>query len=157
MSRTRWIIVIASFAVLGLLIWYVGDLFIYLLIAGLIALMGRPLMDLLEAVKIRKMKIPSSVAAVTTMLLILGLLSSIFAFFIPRLIEQTRQLENLDPKAIEEGLAEPIAYVEEFVTKYELADLDRGQSIEEAFQERVIEIASSLNLSNIFSAIAGIT
>ena len=157
MSLTRWIILIVSLALLVLFVWYVGDLVIYLLIAGLVALIGRPLTALLTQIKIKSWQLPPSAAAVITMLIIFGTLASIFAFFIPRLLEQTQQLEKIDPKAIEEGLEEPIAYLEAFVIKYQLADLEEGQRIEEAFQERVIEIASSLNLSNIFSAIAGIT
>ncbi len=157
MSRTRWIVLLISLTILVLLIWFVGDLVIYLLIAGLIALIGRPLVDLLCKVKIKKWQMPSSVAAVISMLVIFGTFALIFTFFIPKLFEQTQQLEKIDPQAIEQGLEEPIAYVENFVREYQLADLEEGQSIEEAFQETIVEVASSLNLSNIFSAIAGIT
>jgi predicted PurR-regulated permease PerM len=157
MSRSRWIVLTISLLLVSLLVWYVGDVFVYLLIAAVIALIGRPLMQLLGRIQFRGIKLPLSVQAVITMLTILGALTAIFTFFVPRLLEQTRQLENINPQAIQEGLAEPIAALEEFLVRYNLADLKEGQSIEAAFQARVIEVATSLNLSNVFGAIASVT
>ena len=87
MNRTRWIFLLISLTLLGLLIWYVGDLVIYLLIAGLIALIGRPLFDLLRKIKIRTWQVPPSLAAVISMLIILGSFATIFSFFIPYLLQ----------------------------------------------------------------------
>lgn len=157
MSRYRWIVVASSLIVLGLLVWYVGEIFIYLVISGVIALIGRPLMRLLDKVRIRNWALPESVKAVITMLVIFATLASIFSFFIPRLIEQTRQLETLDSEAIAQGLEEPMAALREVIVRYNLVELNPNQSLAEAFQTRVIEVASTLNLSNIFGAIAGIT
>ena len=157
MNRIRWIVISLSLLVLGLLVWYVGEIFIYLLISAVIALIGRPIMKLLDRVHIRQWQLPDSVKAVFTMLVIFGVLSAIFSFFIPRLIEQTQQLEKLNTEAIAEGLEEPLAALRSAIARYELVELDPNQSLEELFKARVIEIASSLNLSNIFGAIAGIT
>jgi predicted PurR-regulated permease PerM len=157
MAKYRGIIVSLSLLVLALLVWYVGELFIYLLISAVIALIGRPFMKLLDRVRIRQWRLPDSFKAVVTMLLIFGILSAIFSFFIPRLVQQTQQLEKLDTKAIAEGLEEPLAALRGVIERYNLVELEPGQTLEELFKSRVIEIASTLNLSNIFGAIAGIT
>jgi predicted PurR-regulated permease PerM len=91
------------------------------------------------------------------MLVIFGVLTAIFSFFIPRLIDQTKQLEKLDTEAIANGLEEPLAALNNLIRRYDLMDIGPNQSLEELFKSRVIEIASSLNLTNIFGAIAGIT
>jgi predicted PurR-regulated permease PerM len=157
MTQYRWIVISLAFVLLGLLVWYVGELFIYLLISAVIALIGRPIIKLLDRVQVHQWQLPDSIKAVIAMLLIFGVLSAIFSFFIPRLIEQTQQLEKLDTAAIAEGLEEPLAALRQVIDQYGILKLKPDQSLEELFKERVIEIASSLNLSNIFGAIAGIT
>jgi len=157
MKRSRWIIIGLSVVVLGLLVWYVGELFVYLIISAVIALMGRPVMRLLDKVKIRDWDLPEALKAVLTLFALIFVFTSIFAFFVPRLIEQTRQLEKLDPAAVEEGLAEPLASLESLIREYELADMGEGESLETIFQQHVLDIVQSVNLSNVFGAIAGIT
>jgi len=157
MNRYRWMIISLSLVLLGLLVWYVGELFIYLLISAVIALIGRPIIKVLDRVQIRQWQLPDSIKAVIAMLLIFGVLSAIFSFFIPRLIEQTQQLEKLDTEAIAQGLQEPLAALRRVIDRYGIIELEPDQGLEELFKERVVEIASTLNLSNIFGAIAGIT
>ena len=62
------LIVLLFAAVVGFLFYYFSNIFLYLLIAAILSLMGRPLVKLLRKVRFRSYKIPDSLCALLTLL-----------------------------------------------------------------------------------------
>lgn len=80
---------------LALFIWFliqVKTLLIYLLIAGIVSLIGRPINQLL----IQRLKLKAVLASSITIVILIGILVSIFSLFVPLLIQQGENLALLN-------------------------------------------------------------
>lgn len=80
---------------IGLLLYFlfkIQAVIIYIIIAAIISLIGRPITLVLR----RRLKFPNTVAVVVTMALMLSLLTGIVVLFIPLIIEQGKSLSLLE-------------------------------------------------------------
>lgn len=69
---------------------------IYILIAAVLSLIGRPFILLLR----KKLKFPNLFAVILTMIIMLGMISSLIILFVPLVIEQGKNLSLLEVKEL---------------------------------------------------------
>jgi len=93
----RAITIILGVVLLLYFLFEIQSVILYVVIAGIISLIARPFIKFLRI----KLKFPNTIAVVTTMLLMLGLLAGIFVLFIPLIIEQGRNLSLLQMDQLE--------------------------------------------------------
>jgi predicted PurR-regulated permease PerM len=80
---------------IGLLLFFlykIQSILIYIAIAGVISLIGSPIIRFLKY----KLKFPNTIAVITTMCLFLGILSGLISMFIPLIIKQGENLSLLN-------------------------------------------------------------
>lgn len=77
---------------LAWLLYQLKTLLIYMLIAGIISLIGRPINQFL----MQRLKMRSVMATSISIILLLGLLISLFSLFVPLLVQQGENLSLLD-------------------------------------------------------------
>jgi len=94
------IFVLVGIALLIFLLWYFRSIVAYVLIAGVISLVGRPVVDLLNRIHFKKISFPKALSALLTLALIWGLLILFFAIFIPVISNQIDTLSKIDSKSI---------------------------------------------------------
>lgn len=95
-------------------VWMVRYNLAYVLIAALVSLMAKPIVDLLSGERFPKIKLGRNLAAIVTLLLLLGLVAGVIGLFIPSLMEEVQALREVDF----EGLLEQF--------KLELENLQAG-------------------------------
>jgi len=88
----RAIGIIIGILILLYFLYKIQSVLIYLAIAAIIALIGRPIVLFLR----RKFKFPNILAVLTTMLLLIGIIAGIIALFVPLVIQQGHNLSLLD-------------------------------------------------------------
>ncbi|MEZ4773881.1 MAG: AI-2E family transporter [Bacteroidia bacterium] len=140
---------------IGVVLWFLRDIVSYLIVAAIIALMGRPVLRVLGKVKIRNRQLPDGVNAAISLAVVYGVALTIFLIFIPRLIKQTEKLENVKMETISSSLQEPIAAIDRVIDKYQLTD--NGMSVEEYFASTVKSVITSARVSNIANSLVGFT
>ncbi len=84
--------ILACLALLFYFLYEIRSVIAYVAIAAVIALIGRPVVLFLR----RRIKFPNTVAVVTTMILMVGILVGIVALFVPLISEQGKNLSLLD-------------------------------------------------------------
>ncbi|PQJ80848.1 AI-2E family transporter [Polaribacter porphyrae] len=94
-------ILVAIFAV-GYFLHAIQSVIIYIIIAGILSLIARPIIIFLR----RKLKFPNTLAVVTTMALMLGLLTGLILMFIPLIAEQGKSLSLLDINQLQKNIQE---------------------------------------------------
>ncbi|MBM1104572.1 AI-2E family transporter [Aurantibacter crassamenti] len=94
------IAVFVGVVLLCFFIYKVQSVIAYVVIAGVVALLGRPIVALLR----RKLKFPNTMAVIFTMLVIFGLLLGVLALFIPLLSDQGDNLSFLNMKDMQNAL-----------------------------------------------------
>lgn len=108
----RSILVLSGILFLIFCLWYFREIVVYILISGVLSVMGRPMVDLLEKVKIRNFRLPKSVCALLSLLIMWGLIFLFFYVFIPLVAGQIQQLSSIDSNRLVQIVEEPIRKTE---------------------------------------------
>ncbi len=155
MKKLPIYVLISIIILFGFFVWFFWGIILYIIIAAIISLVGRPIMLVTSKIRIGKMKLPASLRAIFSLLTLLAITVLLFLLFIPVIIQQTQNIESINVNAIEESLKEPIASIENFIFTYRLAD--STMSIEEYFREKVVGVINTVRLQNLFNSILGFT
>lgn len=78
-----YLIKLGGFAIIAAICWYFKNVLIYIIVAFVVSLIGRPIMKLLKRFHIKKFQLPDWFSAVLTIILIIGLLVLIFTQMVP--------------------------------------------------------------------------
>ena len=78
-----YLIKLGSLAIIAALCWYFKNVLIYIIVAFVVSLIGRPVMKLLKKIRIGKIHLPDWFSAIFTILLIIGFLVLIVTQLVP--------------------------------------------------------------------------
>jgi len=94
--------ILLGFFLLGYFLFAIQSVIIYVIIAGILSLIARPIIKVLRT----KLKFPNTLAVVFTMILMLSLLTGIIVMFIPLITEQGKNLSLLEVDKLEANIHE---------------------------------------------------
>lgn len=113
-------------AVVGLLfLWYFRTIVIYIIIAAVLGIIGRPLVNIIRRVHIKNFRIPDWLAGLVTLLVIWGVAVTFFSLFIPLIFNKITILASLDVTSALNSFQEPISRFEEFLHQYFAVDTEK--------------------------------
>ena len=119
--------------VLGAIVYYFSDILTYILLAWVLSMLGRPLMNFLQnKIRFRRWKMGAAGAAVMTILGFYLLIACIILLFVPTIVEQTRNLAGVDYAALGQKLEQPFADLDQSLHRYGL--LEQGESLSTRIQ-----------------------
>lgn len=147
-----------SLIVLGMLllifaVWYFQNIVAYILISAVLALIGKPMVDLLGKIKIKDYGIPKSIRALITLALIWFVLLTFFRFVIPLVVREIDNLSTIDPNSIITTFQEPLKNLEQIVDKYQLNGKEKF-TLENFITQKLSSIFQASFIQNIFGSIA---
>ncbi len=93
----RALAIIAGILLIGYFLYQIRSVLAYISIAGVISLMGRPIVLFLR----RKLKFNNTIAVIVTMLVLVGIIVGVIALFIPLLVQQGQNLSLLNMEALQ--------------------------------------------------------
>lgn len=106
-------------------LYKVQSVIIYIVVAAVISLIGRPIVLFLR----RKLKFKNTFAVITTMLLFVGLIIGLIGMFIPLIVDQGEKLSLLNIQELEGNIED---LYNQFTTYFELNSIDVEQSIKDS-------------------------
>lgn len=158
--NSRYVIAGISLILIGLTVYYLSDILIYMSIAWVISMMGAPI------VKFLGKYVNSTIAASITLVVIVGLFVLLIRIFIPPLIEQTRNLADIDYNSIVDSLEEPLNDWENWLIDNGLMDsipdtvepiIDELNDSDEYITTQLVDIDSLVRLEGDSSITSNIT
>lgn len=153
-TKRRWYIVIPVLLLIGFLAWYFSSIIIYILVATVLSLIGRPLVRTLDKIKIRKIKFPHTLSALITLLLLFGVIGGLFALVVPLLISQATELSNIDTQAIVDAYRPQLDQWRDELLKYQMIKPD--QDVETLISDKLTSIVGKTNVSDIMSQVVDV-
>lgn len=96
----RAVAVLTGVVLLLYFLYLIQTVLVYVLFAGVVALIGRPIIQFLK----KRLKFPDTLAVIVVILLILGLLVGLIMLLIPVLVEQGKNLSILDVNDFQKNL-----------------------------------------------------
>lgn len=133
-------IILGTFLVLYLL-YKIQSIIVYIAIAAVISLIGRPIVLLLR----KKLKFRNTIAVIVTMLFLIGLLIGLVLLFIPLIVEQGQNLSLLNINELQNNVEGLYSQV---MTYFDLKNIDVEQSIKESNLLNKIDYALIPNFLN---------
>ncbi len=122
MMRTRNWIYLPVIVILLLLALYFHTIIAYILIAGIISLIGEPIIRFLLKVKIKRWTMPRSMAASFTILGLLSLFGGLISAFIPMVADEARLLSNVKVGDVIANIRGPITSIENYINQFNLTE-----------------------------------
>ena len=144
------ILLTAGIAIIAALCWYFRSVLAYILIAVVVSLVAKPLMGLLQKIRIKGRKAPDWILAALSLILVLGILLSIVATLIPIVGNIVKDISLANIENSVRSLSVPLSEFNEFLRTM-------VPSLGEDFKIEVTVIQEVQKLFNpaIFSSVIG--
>ncbi len=142
---------------ISVLIWFLYEIqsvIVYLAIASVISLIGRPIVVFLR----RKFKMGKTLAAIITILIIFLFIFGILALFIPIIITQSQKVANIDFDKVQVSVNELYSQIADYfgINKMTLIDGVRNMEFVKNFDYGVIPSFLNSMIGNLGAAVVGI-
>lgn len=132
--------------------WFFGDIVLYVLVAGVLAIMCQPLVGKVAGVKVFNRRLPRWVAAIVGVLAVWCIIALFFVLFIPLISGKLSDLAHLDYQTMLAPLREPMTDLGLFLEKYFNLHISES-SLTEMFAGYVKDFAEQGTLTSLVSSI----
>lgn len=141
-------------AIAGLLygLWYIRAIIAYVIAAVIISLVCRPLVKLLERIKIKEKPLPAGVLAGASLAIFTLLLTGMMLAFVPMINEQIVTISAISPDQINSSLEKPLELITGFIERY---NLNQGAFSLESLQEKLAGMLGPDLLSGLIGGLTG--
>ena len=112
----RWGVGLAVAVAVGAVLWYFREVVIYILVAALFAIIGRPFVRLLCKVHIAKFSMPRWLAAAITLVLLWVVIGGLLSLVVPLIAGKVYELSSLDLRSALEGIEEPLSRLQNYIS-----------------------------------------
>jgi len=117
--------VIVAIAIVLYFLYKIQSVIVYILIAGVISLVGRPIVLFLR----KRLKFNNTIAVIVTMILLISIFTGIIGLLIPLLVEQGQNLSLLDIDQLKSNIE---SLYTEITTYLEINNIDAEQTIKDS-------------------------
>lgn len=133
--------IILGIAIILYFLYQIKSVIVYISIAGVISLIGRPIVIFLR----RKLKFNNSIAVISTMTILIGLLIGLIGIFIPLIVEQGQNLSLLNIEQLQTNIEN---LYQQIVAYFEFNNINVQKSLAESNLLSKIDFGVLPNLLN---------
>jgi predicted PurR-regulated permease PerM len=135
--------------------WFFRNIVVYVLVSGVLSIMGRPLVDLLCRIKIRSWSFPRALSALITLIIIWGVIVLFFVIFVPLVTQQINYFSTIESDKIVQLIEEPLQKIENLFRSFN-KDLANEMSLKDYFSAKVSEVLNINMIHNFIGSVFGI-
>ncbi len=157
MENTKWTDRLAKYVVYAALaviicavVWYFRNVVIYILVAGVLSLVGKPLSDGIRRIHIKSHRIPDWCAAILSIVIIFGIFAAIVTLIVPIVGGLAKQISTLNVAESLKSISVPLSEFNNFMIRT-FPNLGDDFKFELVVME---ELQKLLNVS-VFSSVLG--
>jgi len=141
--------------VVVLAIWYLRSIVAYILIAAVLSLIGRPLINFLGKIRIKNIALPQALSAIITVFVLWLVIYTFFRVFVPLIISQTAEFSKIDVQPLIEKLNEPFKKIEDIFQELNIQE-GEAVSVQEYFTNKLVSVLNFSMISDLLSSTAGL-
>lgn len=147
----NWLYIAGGLLLAGMM-WYFSEIVAYVLLAWVISLLGRPLMQFFTTrIRIGKYHMGNAGAALLTIGVFFAAFVGLLLIFVPTLVHQANNFATMDYAALGEKLKGPFSYVDEQAHRFGI--LSPGESLADRTQSSLIEWFKPSMVSDLVGAV----
>jgi len=154
-ATLRNILVFCGILLLLACVWYFRNIVVYILVSGVLSIMGRPLVDLLCMIRIKSWSFPRSLSALITLAIIWGFIVMFFVIFVPLVTTQINYFSTIDSDKIVQLAEGPINKVESIFRAFN-KDITNELSIKDYLAQKISGVLSIGMIQNFLGSLVDI-
>jgi predicted PurR-regulated permease PerM len=154
-QKNKLFFLILIIATIGFLVWYFSEIIIIVIVAGVISIIGNPLVETLDKIKIKKFRFPHALSVAVTLILILTIFFGLFSFFIPLVVQEASMISSIDGNKLIAYYQSEIDLLEKALVNFGI--LTKDATIETILKDNIINLLSFGVFSNILSSVISFT
>lgn len=144
-TSVRNLLIFFGILVLLACVWYFRYIVVFILVSGVLSIMGRPLVDLFCKIRVKKWVFPRALSALLTLMIIWGMIILFFVIFVPLVTTQINYFSRIESEKIVQLIAGPISKVENLFRAIN-KDITNELSIQDYI---ILKVAEVLNINMI--------
>lgn len=149
--------ILIFFGILVLLagVWFFRSIVVYILVSGVLSIMGRPLVDLFCKIRIKKWALPRALSALITLAVIWGMIVLFFVTFVPLVTTQVNYFSTIESDKIVQLLSGPIDKVEKLTKPFNI-DIKNDVSIQDYISNKIAGVLNINMIQNFLGSLLGV-
>ena len=151
----RYIILGTGLAIVLFLLWYFISIVAYVLVSAVLSLIGKPIVEFICKIKIKKWHIPKALGAAIALLTLWFLFILFFRVMIPLVISQINELSTVNVPSMLSNFNEPLASIDAFIKEY-LPESVKDFSIEGYLVDKISSVVNVSIVTDLFSSTANL-
>jgi predicted PurR-regulated permease PerM len=155
-TTLRNILIVIGILLFLLALWYFRNIVVYILVSGVLSIMGRPLVDLFCRIKIGKWGLPRALSALFTLLIIWGFIILFLVIFVPLVTRQINYLSTIDSGKIVQIIEGPINKIQKIFSSIN-PDISNQLSLKDYLASKVTGILNIGMVQNFIGSLISIT
>ena len=144
-----------AFAILLLLAWYFSDLVLYIFLAYIFSLIGKPIAQTIHRIKIYKYCIPYGVSTLLTMMFLILFFVLIILFLVPILTREAQVIAGINYDELSYNLSYLLNNIQDFLHDNNL--MERNVTLVGLVTTEIKDFANLTNFSNILTGFMSAT
>ncbi len=149
-ATLRNILIVLAIILFLVALWFFRSIVVYILVSGVLSIMGRPLVDLICSVKFRRWALPRGLGALLTLMVIWTLIIMFFVIFIPLITRQIDFFSTIDSQTLVQLIEGPVSKFQNLLGVFD-KDISNEISVRDYIAEKVSGV---LNINMIQSFIS---
>ena len=150
-EKNRIFFIILIICVMGFLAWYFSQILICIIIAGIISIIGDPLVGLFDRIRFKKLKCPHFLSVFLTLILILAVVLGLLSFFIPLVVKETSMVGSIDWQKLLDYYRPELQWLQSTLQQYGV--IKRGATLESLLKENISHYLDFSIFSNILAGV----
>lgn len=139
-----------------LALWYFRNIVVYIMVSGVLSIMGRPLVDMFCRIKIGKLALPRALSALFTLLIIWGFIILFLVIFVPLVTRQINYLSTIDSGKIVQIIEGPIEKIEKIFSSIN-PQITNQLSLKDYLASKITGVLNIEMVQNFIGSIISIT
>ncbi|HMM10647.1 MAG TPA: AI-2E family transporter [Bacteroidales bacterium] len=135
--------------------WYFSGLMIYISMAIVLSLIGRPLVELFKKIRYKQFKVGNALAAILALFSIVGFFALIISVVGPLLSDQASLIASIDLGALSRYFGDEIAQINLLIKEYRL--LPEGVNLEQYTKDQIDSLVDFQHFSGAASILISAT
>lgn len=151
-TLSKYIIYCALAVVIGAICWYFRSIIVYILVAGVLSLIGSPLAESLKRIRIRNWKFPDWAASIVTIILILVLVLSVLTVIVPIVTSIVKDISMVNVGNTVKSISVPLHDFNSFLSE-KFPNLGPDFRIEKVIVEQIQNLLDVSVFSSVISSL----
>lgn len=143
--------IILIICIIGFLAWYFSQILICIIIAGVISIIGFPVVELFNRIHYKKIRLPHALSVFLTLILILAIVLGLLSFFIPLVLKETRLVASINGKELVDFYRPEVLWLQDILVRYGI--ITKEATIDSLLKDNISHIFDLSIFSNILAGV----